>query len=128
MTDLTSLLFFGNTLSAVGDRWEAKYFGTFAENNNEKRITFNVAGGRWLDSGTLESNGEAWELTVTLYRTGAASHNAVTKLETPSKTIMKHTVANLGVFTTIGLNLAASGAQSNDVVLQYGHESFHPAP
>jgi hypothetical protein len=128
LTNLTNGLFGGGLLAADGDRWEGKYMGTFAGNSNNKRVVFELAGGLWFDSGNLKNSNEPWELTATVYRTSAVSHNGFFKFTTPTTTLMSTGEANFGSTTTIGYNVKAAGVSANDVILKYGHESYFPAP
>lgn len=128
LTSLTGSLFWGGSLTAPGDRWEGKYMGTFAANTNPKRLTFEVAGGLWFDSGNLAISNEPWELTATIYRTSTNSHNGFFKLTTPTKTLMSSATANYGFNATIGFEVRGAGVSAGDVTLKYGHESYHPAP
>ncbi len=128
ITNLTNTFIAGSNFSLVGDRWEGKYYGTFAPNGNSKRIVFEVAGNFWFDSGNLAINGEPWQLEVTIARTAAVSHQGFFKLTTPSKTMMSTNSSNFGQVITVGLNVKAAGVAASDVMLNYGHESYFPAP
>jgi hypothetical protein len=128
LTDLSSTLFWGNSLTVPGDRWEGKYMGTFAANDSPKRVVFEVAGGLWFDSGNLPLSGESWELSATIFRTTTHSHNGFFKFITSNKTLTSSQKANFGTGTTIGLSIKAAGSAADDVMLNYGHESYFPAP
>jgi hypothetical protein len=127
-TYLADTLLWGGSLTAPGDRWEGKYLGTFAANGNPKRVVFEVAGSPWFDSGNLPISGESWELSATIYRTATHSHNGFFKLVTPSKTLTKSIAANFGSGVVIGVGVKGAGPGANDVILNYGHESYFPAP
>lgn len=128
LTNLTNTLLWGASLTAPGDRWEGKYMGTFATNGSPKRVVFEVAGGLWFDSGSLLLSGESWELTSTIFRTTTHSHNGFFKFVTSSKTLTSSAAANFGTSAVIGVNVKGAGNAAGDVILNYGHESYYPAP
>lgn len=71
-----------DTLAANNDFIEAEFSGTFANNDNNKRVVIQLDGQTLFDSGSQDFDGAAdrdgWVLRVTIVRTSATTVNAST--------------------------------------------------
>jgi hypothetical protein len=118
-TNLTTLVQFpivGNTLSSDWSRWRGTYVGSFANNTNAKRVTFNMAGDR-LDTGDLNETGE-WKMEAIVYRSTNNSHEGFAIFQSEQTTKTARWTFNNGASVQFNVDAKGAGQSNNDVILR----------
>lgn len=84
LDQLHALTLAADTLANNGDYIEATYSGTFANNDNDKRLVIQLDGQTVIDPGALDIDGDAarngWILKTTLVRLSATTVYALTEV------------------------------------------------
>jgi hypothetical protein len=111
------------TLSTNGQRWEVTAVGSFANNTNEKRVVFEMAGGSQLDTGNITDSGQ-WRVNALIYRTTTNTHEAFAIFQSENTTKTARWTYN--VETTFGVDLEASATSNNEVLLHGAWADWYP--
>jgi hypothetical protein len=119
-TNLVTLVEFpiiANTLSSDWSRWRGTYVGSFANNTNAKRVTFNMAGNQ-LDTGNLNENGGQWKMEAIVYRSTNNSHEGFAVFQSEQTIKTARWTFNNGANTTFNVAAQGAGQSNNDVILR----------
>jgi hypothetical protein len=111
------------TLATNGQRWQVTAVGSFANNTNEKRVVFEMAGGSQLDTGNITDTGE-WRVNALIYRTTTNTHEAFAIFQSESTTKTARWTYNND--TTFGVDLEASATSNNEVLLRGAWADWYP--
>jgi hypothetical protein len=112
-----------NFLAEAGQRWEVTAVGSFANNTNQKRVVFEMAGGSQLDTGNITDTGE-WRINALIYRTSTNTHEAFAMFQSETTTKMARWTYNLEA--TWGLDIEASATSNNEVLLRSAWADWYP--
>ena len=126
-TNLSTLIQFsiiGNALSADWSRWRGTYVGSFANNTNSKRVTFNMAGTR-LDSGSISETGE-WKMEALVYRSTNNSHEGFAIFQSEQTTKTARWTFNNGASVQFNVQAQGAGDSNNDVILRGAWSDVFP--
>jgi hypothetical protein len=110
-------------LSTAGQRWNVTAVGSFANNTNEKRVVFEMAGGSQLDTGNITDTGE-WKVNAIIYRTDTNTHEAFAMFQSENTTKTARWTYNLD--TTFGVRLQAAATSNNEVILRSAWADWYP--
>jgi hypothetical protein len=112
-----------NFLAEAGQRWEVTAVGSFANNTNEKRVVFEMAGGSQLDTGNITDAGE-WRINALIYRTSTNTHEAFAMFQSENTTKMARWTFNFSA--TFTLELEGAAASNNEVLLRSAWADWYP--
>jgi len=110
-------------LATAGQRWDVTAVGSFANNTNEKRVVFEMAGGSQLDTGNITDTGE-WKVNAIIYRTDTNTHEAFAMFQSENTTKTARWTYNLD--TTFGVRLQAAATSNNEVILRSAWADWYP--
>lgn len=119
-----------STLATNGDYLEARAFGTFAANGNNKTVNIYFGSTLIFTTTALAFNNATWDAQITIIRTGATSQKAIVNFRTSSAllvstatyTAASETLANAQFFYCTGI-----GTSANDVVERGFTVRWYPA-
>jgi len=111
------------TLATNGQRWEVTAVGSFANNTNQKRVVFEMAGGSQLDTGNITDAGE-WRINALVYRTATNTHEAFAIFQSENTTKTARWTYN--VDATFVVDLEASATSNNEVLLRGVWADWYP--
>jgi hypothetical protein len=118
-TNLTTLIEFpliGNTLYTNYARWRGTFVGSFANNTNAKRVTFNMAGNQ-LNTGDLNESGE-WKMEAIVYASTNNSHEGFAIFQSEQTTKTARWTFNNGAGVQFNVAAQGAGQSNNDVILR----------
>jgi len=118
-TNLTTLIQFpiiGNTLYTNWARWHGTFVGSFANNTNAKRVTFDMAGNQ-LDTGDLNESGE-WKMEAIVYASTNNSHEGFAIFQSGQTTKTARWIFNNGASAQFNTDVKGAGQSNNDVILR----------
>ncbi len=118
-TNLMTLIEFpivGNTLYTNWARWRGTFVGSFANNTNAKRVTFNMVE-NYLDTGNLNESGE-WKMEVIVYRSTNNSHEGFAIFQSEQTTKTARWTFNNGAGVQFNVAAQGAGQSNNDVILR----------
>lgn len=126
-TNLTALVTFSiisDSLYTNWSRWKGTFVGSFADNTNAKRVTFNMAGTR-LDTGDLNETGE-WKMEALVYRSTTNSHEGFAIFQSEQTTKTTRWVFNNGPGTTFEVSARGAAVSNNEVILRGAWTDWFP--
>ncbi|MCI0353076.1 MAG: hypothetical protein L0Z53_26955, partial [Acidobacteriales bacterium] len=117
--DLITFSVPANTLATNGDYLEARFFGTFAGNANNKRVRVKFGATTLFDATALAFNGADWSVTVTIVRTGATTQKATATFVSSSSLLVASTDYTTPAETLSGavtIKCTGEATADNDIV------------
>lgn len=111
-----------NSLTQDGRGVRIKAWGTTAANANNKTVKLKFGATAVLDTGAVASNNETWHFVAEVFRTGAATQDAVSFVSHYNGTVIQAQITNPAETLSGAVTIAVTGqngtASANDIVAE----------